>query len=151
MSALNPRRAVDTASPDSETTVRHFYEALNTGDTRLLDEALAPDWEAVPPLRTGPGREGWKVSIDHLRSVFSQLTVTIEDIIVSDDRAAARTVNRGVHSAELIGVPATGRELEFRACDMHQLRDGLIVRSWHLEDYFAIANQLGLQFSLPAE
>lgn len=131
----------------AETTVRRFYEVLSTGDTTLVDEALAPDWEAVPALRTGAGADGWKASIVHLRGVFSDLTVRIEDVVVSGDVVAVRSVNRGVHSGELLGVPGTGRQIEFRACDVHRLADGQIVQTWHLEDYFGIAMQIGLRFT----
>jgi steroid delta-isomerase-like uncharacterized protein len=133
---------------EAEAAVRRFYEGLTTGDTSVLDEALAPEWEAIPAMRT-PGPDGWKASIGHLRSVFSDLKVTIEDVIVSGDgkRVAVRSVIRGVHAGELLGVPATGREIEFRASDVHRLEDGRIAATWHLEDYFGIATQLGLTFS----
>ena len=132
---------------DIETIVRRFYIALSTGETALVDDALAPDWEAIPALSTGPGAEGWKASITHLRSVFSDLTVSIDDVVASGDLVAVRSVCRGVHRGELLGVPGSGREIKFRASDFHQLLDGRIVQTWHLEDYFGLATQLGLKFS----
>ncbi|CAK7283777.1 ester cyclase [Streptomyces sp. RM1] len=132
---------------DNEIAVKRFYDALATGDTSLVDAALAPDWEAVPALRTGPGADGWKKSIEHLRGVFSGLTVTIADVVASGDMVAVRSVGRGVHVGELLGVEGTGREVEFRASDFHQVVDGRIVRTWHLEDYFGIATQIGLEFT----
>lgn len=63
MSATNPKRIIDATGSEPGAAVRRFYEALNTGDTALVDQALAPGWEAVPALRTGPGSEGWKASI----------------------------------------------------------------------------------------
>ncbi|MEU2355992.1 ester cyclase [Streptomyces misionensis] len=132
---------------DNEIAVKRFYDALATGDTSLVDAALAPDWEAVPALRTGPGADGWKKSIEHLRGVFSGLTVTIADVVASGDMVAVRSVGRGVHVGALLGVDGTGREVEFRASDFHQVVDGRIVRTWHLEDYFGIAAQIGLEFT----
>ena len=137
-----------TVTTSAETTVRRFYEPLSTGDTSVLDEALAPNWDPIPALRTGSGPGAWKASVEHLRGVFADLQVTIEDVIVSGDRVAVRTVNRGIHDADLLGVPATGRAIEFRAADVHRLENGRIVETWHLEDYFGIAAQLGLKFSL---
>ncbi|MFC8083067.1 hypothetical protein [Streptomyces sp. NPDC057340] len=40
---------------DDEFAVRRFYEALSTGDSGQVDEALAVGWEAVPALRAGDG------------------------------------------------------------------------------------------------
>jgi|SRR5579875_3291220 predicted ester cyclase len=135
------------STTEAEATVRRFYEALSTGDTALADQALAADWEAIPALRTGPGAGGWKASIAHLRGVFTGLTVTIEDVVACGDLVAVRSVSRGVHAGELLGVPGTGRQIAFRAADFHRLAGGRIVRTWHLEDYFGIATQLGLTFS----
>jgi predicted ester cyclase len=134
----------------ARTAVRNFYEALYTGELSLLDSALATDWAAIPALRTGAGPDGWKASIAHLRTVFSDLTGTIEDLLVDGDRVAARTVSRGTHTGELLGVAGTGRPVEFRASDVHRIEAGRIVQTWHLEDYFGIASQLGLTF-VPAE
>jgi ketosteroid isomerase-like protein len=132
---------------DNDIAVRHFYEALSTGDSALVDGALAAGWEAVPPLRIGGGPEGWKASIAHLRGVFSDLSVEIEHVVVDQDMVAVRAVSRGKHTGELLGVEGTGREVEFRAADFHQVVDGRIVRTWHLEDYFSIATQIGLEFT----
>jgi steroid delta-isomerase-like uncharacterized protein len=136
---------------EAETTVRQMYDALSTGDTTLADQALAADWEAHPALRTGAGPAGWKATIAHLRGAFTDLTVTIEDVVVAGDRVAVRTVTRGVHTGELLGVPGTGRPVEFRAADFHRLTGGRIAATWHLEDYFGLAAQLGLTFSVAGD
>lgn len=82
-------------------------------------------------------------------STRRDLVVTVEDVVVSGDGglAAVRSVSRGVHAGELLGVPGTGRRVEFRASDFHRLENGRIVKTWHLEDYFGVATQLGLTFS----
>ncbi|HEX6519397.1 MAG TPA: ester cyclase [Streptosporangiaceae bacterium] len=132
----------------AEAAVRRFYEPLNTGDTTLIDETLAPDWEVTPALAAGPGAEGWKAAVEYLRQVFTELTVTIEDAVVDGDTVAVRLAVRGVHANEFFGVPGTGRQVEFQASDFHRVVDGRIRQSWHLEDYFGLAAQIGLRFSL---
>jgi predicted ester cyclase len=131
----------------NEIAVRRFYEALSTGDTALVDLALAEGWEAVPPMRTGAGPEAWKAAVEHLRGVFSDLTVEFEHVVASGDMVAVRAVSRAKHTGVLLGVEGTGREVEFRAADFHQVVDGRIVRTWHLEDYFSLAGQIGLEFT----
>ncbi|MFB7271771.1 ester cyclase [Streptomyces sp. NPDC056244] len=127
---------------EAEALVRRFYEPLSTGETDLVDEVLAPEWEALPALHAGPGRDGWKATTAYLRSVLGDLDFTIEDVIVAGDRVAVRSVTRGTHQGELLGIPATGRQVEIRASDYHQVEGGRIVRSWHLEDYYGVVQQL---------
>lgn len=117
-------------------------------DATLAEGVLAPDWEDIPlPPGSGRGPEGYRQTIAHLRGVFPDLTVSLEDVVVSGDRVAVRSVVRGTHSGEILGVPATGRQVEFRAFDFHRLVDGQISRSWHLEGYFELLEQLGVTYT----
>lgn len=129
---------------DAEATVRRFYEAMSSGETGAADELLAPDWEDIP-LAPGVSRgpEGYRQTVAYLRGAFPDLDVTIEDVVVSGDRVAVRSVVRGTHDGEILGVPATGRRVEFSAFDFHRLEGGRIAQSWHLEDNFGLLDQLG--------
>ncbi|GAA5049635.1 steroid delta-isomerase-like uncharacterized protein [Thermocatellispora tengchongensis] len=135
----------DTAA---ETTVRRFYEAMSTGDTSRIGEVLTPDWEDIPlPPGTDRGPAGYEQTVAYLRGVFPDLDVTIEDVVVSGDRVAVRSVARGTHSGDILGVPATGREVEFRAFDFHRLEEGRIAQSWHLEDFYGLLGQFGATYT----
>jgi steroid delta-isomerase-like uncharacterized protein len=102
----------------------------------MIDQVLAPDWEAIPALPSGGrGATGFRELAGFLRGVFPDLTVTVEDIVAAGDRVAVRATARGTHSADLIGVPATGRAVEYRAFEIHRLEDGRIAQTWHVQDY----------------
>jgi predicted ester cyclase len=138
---------------EAEAVVRQFYQALSTGDGSLLDEILADDWEDIPlPPGTGPGRENFKAQgLTWVRAVFPDFTVDNQDIIVSADgsKVVVRSVSGGTQKGELFGIPATGKRVEFRAVDIHELKDGVIVRTWHLEDFLGAAMALGAQVVPP--
>lgn len=134
---------------DAETAARRFYEALSTGDLSLVDESLATTWEQIPSSEhSSPGSIGWKETIGFLRSVFPDITVTVEDLIVSGDTVAVRTLARGTQRAELMGIPASGRTVQFRSADFHRIENGRIAKSWNLDDYFGMLTQLGATFSV---
>jgi steroid delta-isomerase-like uncharacterized protein len=139
---------------DSEATVRQFYTAMSTGDARLLDEILADDWEDIPlPPGVERGRESFKSQgLGYIRAAFPDFTVTNEDVIVSADgsKVAVRSTSRGTHQGPLAGIPATGKKVEFRAFDIHRLEGGVIVETWHLEDFLDAVMQLGAQV-VPAQ
>jgi steroid delta-isomerase-like uncharacterized protein len=138
---------------EPEAAVRQFYQALSTGDADLLDDILADDWEDIPlPPGTGPGRENFKSQgLAWVRTTFPDFVAVNQDIIVSADgsKVAVRSVSGGTQAGELFGIPATGKKVEFRAFDIHQLKDGVIVRTWHLEDFLGVAMELGAQIVPP--
>ncbi len=135
---------VPVAPDDPEQTVRRFYEAMSTGDPTAGEELLAPDWQDIPLMPgTPPGPAGFAQVVTYLRSVFPDLQVTVEDVVVSGEQVAVRSLVRGTHRADFLGVAATQRQVQFRAFDFHQLQDGRITRSWHLEDYLDALQQLG--------
>jgi steroid delta-isomerase-like uncharacterized protein len=137
---------------DAESAVRQFYDAMNTGNTDLLDEVLADDWEDIPlPPETEKGRENFKQALAMLRATLANLTISTEDLFVSADgsRVAVRSTSRATHAGEMFGIPATGKEVSFRAFDIHAIENGLIVRSWHLEDLMALVGQLREESAAP--
>ena len=138
------------AAGDIEAIVRSFYEPFNTGDTSVYDTILAEDWVDTP-LGPGqqPGRAGFPPVIAMFRAIFPDLQVTPEDVIVSGNKAAVRSTIRATHEGELFGIPGTGRQIEFMAIDIHEVANGQIVHTWHVEDFLSVLFQIGA-FGPPA-
>ena len=137
-----------TAAPSSdwahETLVRQFYVPFNTGEVGLYDAILAPDWvddPLAPGQRSGPG--GLKDFVAQFRSAVPDYHVINDEILVAGDRVAVHSTVRGTHRGAFFGVPATGRPVTLRTCDFHRIAGGVIVATWHLEDFFAFLQQVG--------
>jgi steroid delta-isomerase-like uncharacterized protein len=151
--ALGSARAQD-ATPvlsDNEAIVRAFYEPFGTGDTGIYETILAEDW-ADHPLSPGqqPGRAGFAAVVAGFRAVFPDLTVTNDDVIVAGDKVAVRSTGRGTHQGPLLGIPATGKQIEFMTIDIHRVANGQIAETWHIEDYLSLIFQLGATITPPA-
>ena len=136
---------------DPESIVRAFYEPFNTGDTSIYDTILAEDW-ADHPLAPGqqPGRAGFAPIVAGFREVFSDLSITNDDVLVAGDKVAVRSTGRGTHQGTLLGIPPTGKQVEFMAIDIHRIENGQIAESWHIEDYLSVIFQLGATITPPA-
>ncbi|MFD4434131.1 ester cyclase [Nocardia sp. NPDC058497] len=123
-----------------------FYRGLS-GDVGLLDGVLAPDWvdDSSGPASGRAGIESLVAAIDH---AFSDFTIVVHMIVDGrgedgNGMVAVRGEMRGVHEGEWLGVPATGRAVRIRIHEFHQIADGLVVRSWGLEDWFGWLRQVG--------
>ncbi len=132
------------SASDVEAIVGSFYEPFNTGDTSVYETILAEDWVDTP-LGPGqqPGRADFPPVIAYFRSIFPDLQVTNEDVLVDGDKAAVRSTIRATHEGELFGIPGTGQPIEFMAIDIHRLEDGQIVETWHVEDFLSVLFQIG--------
>lgn len=126
----------------NKAVVRRFYEPFRTGDTSSYQDILAPEWVNHPAEPgTAPGPAG-APPVGFYRAVLPDLVSTTEAVIAEGDLVAVRTTHRGTHSAEFLGIPATGRRVELRTQDVHRLADGRIVETWHLEDFAGLRQQL---------
>ena len=123
--------------------VRAFYEPFRTGDTSTYDQVLAEDWVDVP---LAPGQQqgpaGMAAQIALFRAAMPDYDVRHQDLLVDGDKVAVRNTVSGTHLGTFMGHAATGRRIEMRTMDVHQVRDGRIVVTWHLEDFAGLMAQL---------
>ncbi len=140
------------SNPDQHTidVVRAFYEPFRTGDTTVYDHILAPDWIDIP---LAPGQQqgpaGMAAQIALFRHAMPDYTVTHEDLIAHGDRVAVRNTVSGTHQGTFMGHQPTGRRIEMRTMDIHQIRDNRIITTWHLEDFAGLMAQLNAPTEAP--
>jgi steroid delta-isomerase-like uncharacterized protein len=144
--------STDTNSGDTNIvdTVRAFYEPFRTGDTSVYTEVLAANWVDIPlapDQQQGPA--GMAGQIAAFRHAMPDYNVTHEDIIAAGDRVAVRNTVSGTHQGAFMGHEPTGKRIEMRTMDIHQVRDGRIVTTWHLEDFAGLMAQLGAPAEAP--
>ncbi|GGF17196.1 ester cyclase [Williamsia phyllosphaerae] len=121
--------------------VTTFYRAFS-GDTDLLETVVTPDWEDIPLAPgQGPGPQGAVPIISGLAEAISGLEIVVLDVVDGrgsdgDGTIATRCEIRGVHTGALMGVPGSAREIAIALHEFHEIADGRIRRTWHLEDWF---------------
>lgn len=125
--------------------VSGLYDMFMKGDASNLPTSVSPDYEQFPPQNPDvkPGLENFmKAFMEGFGSSFSEITGEITHLLADGDYVFARCTYSMVHSGEAFGIPATGRKISFDAFDLHKIENGLITKSWHLEDYMTIYNQI---------
>jgi steroid delta-isomerase-like uncharacterized protein len=67
-----------------------------------------------------------------------------EDAIANDDLVVLRLVVTATQSGDLLGIPATNREVRWDAVDIYRIDDsGRITEEWAFDDLASVAAQLG--------
>lgn len=126
------------------TLVRESFDALTAGDTERLLAVAAPDLVmhlagVAEPLR---GREAWRQGYEAMRRAFPDLEARVHDVVAAGDRVAVRLTLRGTHAGEFLGIPATGRTVEYTSHELYRVADGLIAEEWICSDMATLFRQL---------
>jgi predicted SnoaL-like aldol condensation-catalyzing enzyme len=80
---------------------------------------------------------------------LSSIKAEEQDVIASGDLVALRLVVTATQVGDMLGIPASGRDVRWDAVDIYRVTDdGKISEQWAFEDMAAIGSQLGA-FSLP--
>ena len=121
-----------------------WYDAFNNNDATLLDKILSESWVDIPPAPGQPaGPAGAKQILAELTRTFSGLKITIQEILQDGNKVVVRSEISGTQKAPFIGFPSKNRKLAIQAIDIHEFKDGKIVRTWHSEDWMTGLHQLG--------
>jgi predicted ester cyclase len=119
-------------------------EVWTQGKLDVIDEVIAPDFVGYDPTNGEfRGRDGFRQLVEGYRSTFSNIAMRIESIVAEGDWIAARWTARGTHTAELMGVAPTGREVTVEGTQFNRIRDGMIVEGRGLFDALGMLQQLG--------
>jgi steroid delta-isomerase-like uncharacterized protein len=131
-------------SEQSNTIVHRWMEEVwNKGRVDAIDEMLAGD-VVIHGLGGGDvhGPEGYRPFFERMRSAFSDVRVVVDDAVAQGDTVAARCTVSGTHTGDGLGVPATGRPVEFTGMTMVRVKDGKIVEGWNNFDFAGMLQQI---------
>ena len=135
-------------SPESnKALIRRYIEAVDnnhSSDWSIIDDFLSEDFLAHNPPVPGVSldREGMKQASEIFRNATPgtheiTLQVAEGELVVSHIRG------RGIHKGELLGIPATNKEVETEGIAIHRIRDAKIVEYWAVVDVVNVLQQLG--------
>jgi steroid delta-isomerase-like uncharacterized protein len=139
------------STEENKALIRRYIDALDGNDSSdwsILDEFIAEDVVVHNPQLPGltPDRDGIKQAAE----AFRQATPGRHEIplqVAEGDLVVSLIVGRGVHAGELLGIPATGNEVEAEGIAIHRIVDGKIAEYWAVTDTVRVLQQVG---ALPA-
>jgi steroid delta-isomerase-like uncharacterized protein len=132
---------------ESKALGRQFMETvIGKGDWDLAAEIVSPEVVMIHPSSPEPvaGFEAVKGMLMGFRAGLPDMTMTVEDAIGEDDRAVVLWRLRATHTADLFGLPPTGKSVEMPGMSVFRVSDGKIVHDIVSEDTMGLMRQLGV-------
>jgi predicted ester cyclase len=124
-----------------------FYnEVWNRADETVAREILEPDFRIRAGL--GPelrGPEGFIAYLRFIHAALGEQRSTIEDMVSTDDRAAARLTFTGIHRGVFFEKAPTGRRITWPGSAFFKTAGEKIVELWVLGDIDSVKQQIGAE------
>lgn len=129
---------------DNKAVVMRFNkEFLEQGNAEVLKEIVADDFINRTAISSIPNNvEGLVQFVSLLHRGFSNIKIEINEQVSEGDVVATRKTIRAIHSGEMMGHSATGKEVTFSVMDFVRLRDGKYVEHWGQNNITQVLQQL---------
>jgi predicted ester cyclase len=117
---------------NSDVVRRFNIEVIQQGRREAFEQLVAPDFinRSAPPGAPNDAESLWNTFKNVLQPALANLTVTIHDQLVENDKVATRKTISGIHAGPLMGVAPTGRSVSIDVIDIVRLQDGRYVEHW---------------------
>ena len=129
---------------------RFMAEVFNGHDPERARDFFTPDarWHG-PSIAEVTGVDSIVGLLGAFIGALSNIRAEEQEAIASGDLVALRLVVTATQTGDMLGIPASGRDVRWDAVDIYRVTDdGRISEQWAFEDMAAIGSQLGA-FSLP--
>jgi predicted ester cyclase len=139
---------VNLSEAQAEAVIGAWYSQFTIAsrdDVRAVhDKVVAADYRSY--TGDGPG-ESWDREtsirvVDGFAATIPDMSFAVKEVFVVGDRAIVRGEVSGTPSGELFGAPHTGKSFKVMTIDIQTIKDGKIVKTYHLENWLAALTQL---------
>jgi predicted ester cyclase len=126
--------------------MRYFVDEVQTNNrveliVDLVDEEFFNHTAEMPQTKD---RAGVEFIVNELHSAFTGFEAEILHIVEQDDMVATYKIFRGTHDGSWLGLPASGKPVEFQVFDLVRYRDGRLIEHWAVIDGATMLKQVGV-------
>lgn len=135
------------AFADDTETVSAFYEMLSNPGSQshvaAFVDATSEDWVSVGDYSgTDKTRDAFIGQVGGFGQLMPDLKWAVQDMHQDENFVTVRSRATGTPVAPFFGVDGEGRSFDIMTIDIHQLENGEIVKTWHVEDWAGALQQL---------
>lgn len=135
------------ATPDEEQIVKSYVDVWNTGDYEEMPDVVAESatiYDPGAPEGDLHGRDEFEAHLRELRAGFPDFTITIEDMLSSDDVVMVEWTATATHEGEFNDIPPTDREITLAGMSKTVVGGGKVREDRIYHDFHEFLSQLGL-------
>ena len=122
---------------------RMFEEIINKGNLDLVDELFDEEFTGETPQGT-LDRDGFKHYVQDWRAGFPDIHCEVANLVEEGNAVAWSVRATGTHTGDFMGIPPSGRRVDFDSLNIGRFRNGRAHRHRVLMNETKMMTQLGL-------
>jgi len=131
---------------DNKAIAHRFLEGFNSDNLAAADEFIAANFTnydpGTPPLPNGP--QGYRQLVNTYRTIYPDLRMTLDDLIVEGDKVACRWTAQGTNTGPLMGMPPTGKQATVTGISILTITNSQVTEQRVNWDTLGMLQQLGV-------
>ena len=118
-------------------------DVFNTRKPERAAEFLTPEarWNGGT-LGTVEGRDNIVGLLQGFIGALPDIDAVEQEMVAEGNSVWVRYVINATHQGDLLGIPATGRKVQWTAVDVYHLSEGKITEEWAEDDLLAILHDI---------
>jgi len=126
-------------------------EIWNDGNMAIADEIIAPDYvqHSTNISEDVVGIDAFKGMVTGVRTTYPDFNLTVEELIVKDDRIVWVWIITGTNTGTANDIPPTGKKMRCEGVGILRVVDGKIVERLIYYNEADMLTQLGYKITLP--
>ncbi len=125
---------------------KFFEDMIGKANWSAADEIMSNDVVMHHPSSPTPvaGRAAVTGFLAAFRAGFPDMNMQVESAFGENEQIAVRWKMNGTHTAELFGIPPTGKNVTVKGISVLRMANSKVVEDWVSEDSLGLMTQLGL-------
>lgn len=121
-----------------------FYQQLwNQKDLEIVNQILHESVNFKGSLGTTMvGRRQICEYVQEVTTALEDYTCEIQELVIEENKAAAKVLFKGIHVGEFISYEATGKEVSWIGAAFFESSNGMLTNIWVLGDIQILRNKL---------
>jgi len=149
---LEEFKAQKEIEQQNKALVFEWLEQWDIENFDIADKVMADDF--VFHLPGGVDLKGVEELIEAgepFRNGFPGFKHTVEDAFAKGDLVVLRLKNQVTHKGEYMGIPSTGKQVQYTQIAIYKFKEGKCVEAWTDADFLGLMQQLGMELKMKEE
>jgi steroid delta-isomerase-like uncharacterized protein len=129
---------------ENEALIRKIYDEYNKGNHDAFDDSFSDDFKVIRHDGNILDKPTYKQFLTNVTTRYPDMHRVIQDLIVTEDRAALYYSWTGTDSVGTAERPASGKKLEVKELYFIRFTDGKISEYRQYSDAYGMMVQLGV-------